>query len=164
VLVARRSELLEAVRRAGREHSDATVLFHAAVADRVGLNPTDHKAMSLLERVGPLSAGEIAKRTGLATPSVTALVDRLERRGFVQRVRDPRDRRRVIVAPSPEGVARIAPLLAPRQRSLARLLARYTPEELEVILDFLTRSTERLRADTAELTSGTAPLPPGRRA
>jgi DNA-binding MarR family transcriptional regulator len=162
--MSRRSELLEAVRTAGREHSDATVLFHATVADRVGLNPTDHKAMSLLERVGPLPAGEIAQRTGLATPSVTALVDRLERRGFVQRAHDPRDRRRVIVAPSPEGVARIAPLFESRQRSLARLLARYTPEELEVILDFLTRSTERLRTDTAKLTSSMATPSSRRRA
>jgi DNA-binding MarR family transcriptional regulator len=159
-------KLLEALRRAGREHSDATVLFHATVADRLGLNPTDHKAMSLLERVGPLSAGEIAERTGLATASVTALVDRLERRGFVRRVRDPADRRRVIVEPSAEAVDRIAPLFESSRRTLARLLSSYTPEQLEVILDFLTRSTERLRGETAKLASdasgsGTASPPPG---
>lgn len=108
--------------------------------------------MSLLERAGPLTAGEIADRTGLATPSVTALVDRLERRGFVRRVRDPSDRRRVIVEPSAEGVAKIAPLFELPKRSLARLYANYTAEELEVILDFLTRSTERLRNETAKLT------------
>jgi DNA-binding MarR family transcriptional regulator len=150
--VKERSELLQALNRAGREHSDATVLFHATVADQLGLNPTDHKAMSLLERAGPLTAGEIADLTGLATPSVTALIDRLERRGFVRRVRDPSDRRRVIVEPSADAVAKIAPLFELPKRSLARLYAHYTAEELEVILDFLTRGTERLRNETAKLT------------
>jgi DNA-binding MarR family transcriptional regulator len=147
-----RRELLEALRRVGREHSDATVLFHATVADRLGLHPTDHKAMSILERAGPMSAGELAERTRLTTPSVTALVDRLERRGFVRRVADPDDRRRVIVEPSPEGVAKVAAFFESPGRSLARLLAGYSPEELAVILDFLTRSTQRLRDETARLT------------
>lgn len=147
-----RSEILEALRRVGREHSDATVLFHAAVAGQLGLNATDHKAMSLLERVGPLTAGEIAERTGLATPSVTALVDRLAQRGFVRRVRDPKDRRRVIVEPTEEGVAKLAPYFGPPRRSLDRLFSRYSPDELGVILDFLARNTQRLKAETARLT------------
>jgi DNA-binding MarR family transcriptional regulator len=147
-----RSEVLEALRRAGREHSDATVLFHAAVAAQLGLNPTDHKTMSILEREGPMTAGEIADRTGLATASVTALVDRLEQRGFVRRVRDPNDRRRVIVEPVPEGVAKFSPFFESPGRSLSWLLARYSAEELRVILDFLGRSTERLRSETTKLT------------
>jgi DNA-binding MarR family transcriptional regulator len=146
-----RRELLAALATAGREHSDATVHFHATVADRLGLNPTDYKAMSLLERAGPLSAGEIAERTGLATASVTALVDRLERRGFVRRVRDAGDRRRVIVAASPEGVAKAAAYFESPRRSLGRLFAPYTDDELRVVLDFLARSTERLRDETATL-------------
>lgn len=149
--VRERDDLLEALRRVGREHSDATVLFHATVAERLGIHRTDHKAMSLLERAGPLTAGEIAERTGLATPSVTALVDRLEKRGFVRRVRDPRDRRRVIVEPVAEGVARFSPFFESSGRSLAALYAGYTAEELAVILDFLTRSTQRLRDETAKL-------------
>jgi DNA-binding MarR family transcriptional regulator len=149
---ASRPELLDALAEAGRAHSDATVVFHAAVADRLGLNPTDHKVMSILERHGPLAAGEIAQRTGLATASVTALLDRLERRGFVVRRPDPTDRRRVIVEATAEGVARFAPYFAGRRDSLARLYAAYTVDELAVILDFLQRSSERLRDDVAHLT------------
>src|SRR4029453_5253182 len=89
-----RRALLDALTEAGRAHSDATVLFHAAVADELGLNPTDHKVMSILERRGPLSAGQIPQRTGLATASVTALLDRLETRGVVRRRSDPAARRR----------------------------------------------------------------------
>jgi DNA-binding MarR family transcriptional regulator len=100
----------------------------------------------------PLSAGDIARRTGLATASVTALVDRLERRGFAARRPDPTDRRRVLVEATADGVARFTPYFAGRRESLARLYAPYTVSELAVILDFLKRSTERLRDDTARLT------------
>ena len=149
-----RRALLDALTEAGRAHSDATVLFHAAVADQLGLNPTDHKVMSILERSGPLSAGQIAQRTGLATASVTALLDRLETGGFVRRRSDPADRRRVIVEATEVGVARFAPYFATRRDSLSRLYADYTVDELAVILDFLQRSTDRLRSDVAGLPDG----------
>ncbi|MGH9212146.1 MAG: MarR family transcriptional regulator [Acidimicrobiales bacterium] len=146
-----RRALLGALRVAGREHSDATVLFHTGVAHQLGLNATDAKALSVLQRRGPLAAGQIAVATGLTTAAVTTLIDRLERRGFVRRTRDVADRRRVIVEPTPEGIDRFAPFFASPQRSLGRLYAPYTDDELEVILDFLTRSTERLRSETARL-------------
>ncbi|HEY8526764.1 MAG TPA: MarR family transcriptional regulator [Acidimicrobiales bacterium] len=146
-----RRALLDALAEAGRSHSDATVLFHATVADRIGINPTDHKVMSILERHGPLSAGEIARRTGLASASITALLDRLERRGFVRRRADAADRRRVIVEAAPDGIARFAPYFARRRESLGKLYDAYSDEELTVILDFLQRSTERLHLDLDEL-------------
>lgn len=146
-----RQALLDALAEEGRAYSDATVLFHTTVADRLGLNATDHKVMSILERDGPLPAGEIARRTGLATASVTALIDRLEHRGFATRRHDPTDRRRVLVDATPEGVARYAPYFAARADSLARLYAPYTDDELAVILDFLHRSAESLRDDATHL-------------
>ena len=152
--MSRRRELLDDLTRAGREHSDATVIFHAAVAFRLGLHPTDHKVMSILERHGAMSAGEIAELTGLATGSVTALVDRLEQRGFARRRPDLHDRRRVIVEAVEDGVARFAPYFAARRKSLTRLFSHYTDDELAIILDFLTRSTERLRNDVAKLEGG----------
>lgn len=60
--------------RVRREHSDATVLFHATIAGLLGLSPTDYRVMGLVERLGPLSAGEIARHSGLATASVTNLI------------------------------------------------------------------------------------------
>ncbi|MGH7555374.1 MAG: MarR family transcriptional regulator, partial [Longimicrobiales bacterium] len=72
--------------RVGHEHSDATVLFHARLAGFLDLHPTDYKTLSVLERLGPMSAGDIARHSGLATASVTNLIDRLERKGFAHRV------------------------------------------------------------------------------
>ena len=148
-----REELLAEVARAGREHSDATVLFHAAIASRFDLNPTDYKTLGLLERLGPLSAGEIARHSGLATASVTNLIDRLERKGFVRRRADPKDRRRVVVEAMPERLAELASIYSSTQRSLARLLDRYSEQELAVIADFLGRNAERLRAELSKLDS-----------
>jgi DNA-binding MarR family transcriptional regulator len=127
------------------------VLFHGAVAERVGLHPTDEKAMSLLEREGPITAGDVARRTALTSGSVTALLDRLEAKGFVIRARDPADRRRVVVAAAPEAVARFGPLFRSTRRSLDRLWTRYNDAELAVILDFLTRNARRLREETGRL-------------
>lgn len=149
-----RAGLMETLARVGREHSDATVIFHSAMAELMALNPTDYKALGVLERLGPLSAGEVARRTGLATASVTSLVDRLERKGFVRRVHDAADRRRILVEPVRERLAGAGERFASTRRSLARLFARYSDADLAVIADFLSRNAERLRAETRKLGAG----------
>jgi DNA-binding MarR family transcriptional regulator len=137
----------------GREHSDATVLFHASIASLLDLHPTDYKVLGILERSGPLSAGEIARRSGLAAASVTNLIDRLERRGFARRVADPTDRRRVMVEAVPLPLEHGRSLFASTRRSLAQLFDRYSDRELSVIADFLQRNAERLRSETSKLAS-----------
>jgi DNA-binding MarR family transcriptional regulator len=135
----------------GRENSDATVLFHAAIADRMELHPTDYKALGILQRLGPLSAGDLGRHSGLATASVTNLIDRLEGRGFVRRVRDVEDRRRVLVEVVADKVAGAGELFASSRASLARLFERYPDRDLAVIADFLARNAERLREETRKL-------------
>jgi DNA-binding MarR family transcriptional regulator len=146
-----RPDLLDDLARVGRDHSDATVLFHATVASLLDLHPTDYKVVGILERSGPLSAGEIARRSGLATASVTNLIDRLEQKGFVRRVIDPADRRRVMVEAVANRVTGARSLFASTRRSLAQLFDRYSDRELAVIADFLRRNAERLRAETSKL-------------
>jgi DNA-binding MarR family transcriptional regulator len=135
----------------GRDHSDATVLFHSSIASLLDLHPTDYKVLGILERLGPLSAGEIARRSGLANASVTNLIDRLEKKGVVRRVGDPADGRRVMVEAVPDRLTNAGSLFASTQRSLARLFDRYADRDLSVIADFLHRNAERLRAETTKL-------------
>jgi DNA-binding MarR family transcriptional regulator len=111
--------------------------------------------MRLLQWRGPLPAGAIAETTGLTTASVTALIDRLERRQFVRRLRDPSDGRRVIIEVTANGIDTFAPFYASPELSQTRLYAPYTEAELTVILDFLRRSTRRLRSATRSLTDAT---------
>jgi DNA-binding MarR family transcriptional regulator len=154
----RRAELLEQLALAGRASSAATVMFHTAVAARQGLNASEEKALDLLERSGPLTAGELAKRSGLAPASVTGLVDRLERKGFARRVPNPGDGRSVLVEVDRERLyATVAPLFADWVGSLLELYAGYSDEQLEVILHFLTEAARRQQEATARLTADQHP-------
>ena len=118
----RREELLARLNYEFRQLSAATVLFHQAVADRLGMNITDHKCADILALAGPLTAGELARRTGLTTGAITGVIDRLERAGCARRVRDPSDRRRVIVEPIRKRIEeRIAPLFESMARATAEL-------------------------------------------
>jgi DNA-binding MarR family transcriptional regulator len=146
-----RDDILDELARVGREHSDATVLFHASIASLLDLHATDYKVLGILERAGPLSAGDIARESGLAAASVTNLIDRLEQKGFARRVADPTDRRRVMVEAIADRLSGARSLFASTRRSLAELYDRYSERELSVIADFLRHNAERLRVETRKL-------------
>jgi len=115
------------------------ILFHQAVADRLGLNASDLQCLNILFQMGPVTAGDVAARTGLTTGAITRLLDRLERAGYVRREHDPRDRRRVIVHPVLERMSELAPLYEGVARAWDEVLAAYSDEQLVLILDLLGR-------------------------
>jgi len=126
----RRKTILANLARAGRENSDATVLFHARLASILGLHTTDYKTLSVLERRGPLSAGEIAAHSGLATASVTNLIDRLEQKGFARRVTAVGDRRKVLVEAQLDQIAAARQGFSSPGKSLAQLFDHYSNSDL----------------------------------
>lgn len=156
--VVRRRNLVEGILAAGRESSAATVMLHTAIAERSGLTATDTKTIDTLLRLGPVTAGEIAGYTGLATASVTSLIDRLEKKGLVRRARDSRDRRRVIVEPVLERIGDCQNVFGPIREGFAQVLENYGDEQLETILDFMRRSSNRARELTAAITARSSPL------
>src|SRR4051794_13685273 len=99
-----RKGVLAELARAVNLQSEAIVLFHSSIAQSMGLDPTAYKTLFLLRRLGPLSAGEISRETGLATASVTDLIDRLVTKGYVSRETHPTDRRRIVVTMREESV------------------------------------------------------------
>jgi DNA-binding MarR family transcriptional regulator/heme-degrading monooxygenase HmoA len=114
------------------------VLFNHAVAQRAGLGSSDAQFMTLLQVHGPLTPGRLAELSGLTTGSVTGVLDRLERGGFVQRTRSEGDRRKVLVQLRDDVVAeRLAPHYRDQAERLDALLRTRTPEELAVIEAFL---------------------------
>ncbi|MGN6675627.1 MAG: MarR family winged helix-turn-helix transcriptional regulator [Thermomicrobiales bacterium] len=152
------STLFDALERELRQLNVVTAFFFQAIADQLGLDVSAVQCSNLLDLLGPLTAGQLAELTGLTTGAITAVVDRLERAGYVARERDPHDRRRVIVRPLPEGGRRAAPLFEPMGQAWAELYARYSPQELAAILDFAGRATQMTLAQTNKL-RGTAETP-----
>jgi DNA-binding MarR family transcriptional regulator len=146
-----RAGLLDAMMQGGRQLSLATIMFHQAVADRLGLNPTDHKCIDLLASAGPMTAGELADATGLTTGAITGVIDRLQEAGFVRREDDPNDRRRVIVRVIPKRSREIDRLFEFLSAAMTDLGASYSNRDLATIVDFMTRSNQLLREATLAL-------------
>jgi DNA-binding MarR family transcriptional regulator len=148
---ARRKKLLEELSAVGRENSNAVVMFHSAVAAKMGLGMTEEKALDLLERLGPLTAGDLAQHTGLVPASVSGLIDRLEAKGFVRRIKGTTDRRRVVVEINYERIAGFGRLFDGLVAGLTELYAGYSDEQLELILDFLRAVTRVQHAAAVDL-------------
>lgn len=146
-----RKELVDALLEAGRTLGTANVLFHGAVAERLGLGASEHKALDLLRRYGEMTAGELTERTGLTSGAVTGIVDRLERAGLAERVRSREDRRKVIVRPILSRDSELQRIFRRLQRAHEALFGRYSDEELELLLDFVRRSGELMREQTERL-------------
>jgi DNA-binding MarR family transcriptional regulator len=152
------AELSAALGMAFRKLSAATIMFHQTIADRLGLNVTDHKCVDILVQNGPVTAGALAERTGLTTGAITGVIDRLEKAGFARRVRDPRDRRRVLVEPIMKQVEkRIFPLFESMAQATAELCSRFSPHELAVIQDFAARACEMAHEETRKIRTANCP-------
>jgi DNA-binding MarR family transcriptional regulator len=148
-----REELLARLAAAGRELSDAAVMFHTAVAGQLGLAASDWKTLGLLQQHGPLTAGELSVHSGLAPASITGIVDRLEEGGWVSRRRDPADGRRVVVALDQAALmSRMGDVFGGLMRRLSELYAHYDDQQLELLLQFITEIAQRQKQATAELT------------
>ena len=131
--------------------STAAVLFHHALAGRLGLGPTDLKCYDLLREQGALTSSHLAGLTGLTTGAITGVVTRLERAGFVRRVGDPEDGRKQILSPLANPAHGVHALFERLHGDLAVALAEYDVHELSTIDDFLSRTTALLHRQIARL-------------
>ena len=149
-----RRQIETALDRALRETSAQSVLFSQAVADRVGMNPTDLESLDILARNGPMTAGRLAELTGLTTGAITGLVDRLERRGYARREPHPTDRRSIIIQPLIENAERdLGPAYVTLSEAMDELMSRYGEEDLATILDFMRRAATITAEQIARLRS-----------
>ena len=139
----------------GRDFATAVVVFHEAIGRLLGLSAVERKCIDVLRRLGPVTAGTIAERTGLTTGAVTGLMDRLEKAGYVRRERDPSDRRKVVVhlLPNEQMDELLAAALGPFGDDMAKIAARYTPAEHRAIADWIAVTTEALVANTQRVMS-----------
>ena len=141
------------------------VFFHSAIAAMFGLNATDLHSLRLLgER--SMSAGDLSHQLGLTGAAVTALLDRLERAGYVVRERETLDRRRITVHADPEKLREVDRVYAAQGERMKKLLSRYSADDFRVITHFLDQTarvlaeeTDALKQETAEARGNSDALP-----
>jgi len=160
----KRAELLRRLSDLGRKISTQTVFLHQAIAQGIGLNATDTKCVDLIgsEPDGTVTAGRLSDLTGLTTGAITHIVDRLERRGFVERVRDTGDRRRLFVRVRAGSLEPLLPKYEAIGKAYMALAGQYSDDDLSLICGYMDQAselTERLLADMIA-----ARRPPGTRA
>lgn len=150
-----RERLLAELAVASRRHMAAYVLFNQAVADRLGLHPSDLQCLNLLTLEGrPVTTGRIGELTGLTTGSATRLVDRLKRAGYVVREGDPADRRRVLVSAVPERAAEFRRVWEGGGGSWVGLFDDLDDDGLALFVGLLRRTTAFAATQAARLRSG----------
>ena len=156
---ADRTELKERVIAGAREYGINTVLFRNLVGERLGVNVTDMESLGLLFFKGLATPSELARHTGLSSGATTAMLDRLERGGLIERRPNPDDRRGTLIALLRSGVEKVGPLFASVRGAQDRLLSGYSAQELQVLSDFFERSAKMWDEERRKLQEG----PPAKR-
>jgi DNA-binding MarR family transcriptional regulator len=151
-MARRRQEVIGALGTAMQRYQRSVQAFDDAVGRHLGLRATDLRCLDWLVD-GPLSAGALSTATGLRPAATTALIDRLEQRGWVERVRSETDRRQVLVQMTAEARLRTWDVYGPIVEEGQQLLSRFTMAELELMrshLDAIRELTDRHRARLQE--------------
>jgi DNA-binding MarR family transcriptional regulator len=149
----RRRRLTTSIKESLRELSVQLSLLNHHVGAHVDLKDVDLDCLELINRHGPLSPSALARRAGLHPATMTGILDRLERAGWVARERDPSDRRGVVVRTLRDRAAELFHLYAGMNTSMDELCAGYSDDQLELLADFLRRTTNAGRNATDELAS-----------
>ncbi len=124
------------------------------VGAHLDLRDVDFDCLNLISRHGPLGPSALARLAGLHPATITGILDRLERAGWVARDRDPSDRRAVLVGARRDRGADVSRLYQGMSTSMNKICAGYENTQLEVIADFLRRAASAGQDATDELAGG----------
>jgi DNA-binding MarR family transcriptional regulator len=148
-----RQALIAQLGGAMQAYQRSTQTFDDEVGRQLGLNPTDLRCLDWLVDARR-SARQLSEATGLSSAATTTLIDRLEHKGFVRRVPHDTDRRQVLVEMTDEGRERVGRFYGPMVAEGSAMLAGYTKDQLQVMLDHLRAITELTDRHREALRSG----------
>ncbi|MFE5318410.1 MarR family winged helix-turn-helix transcriptional regulator [Paenibacillus sp. NPDC056579] len=144
-------DLSRSLQEASKRLSTQTILFHQTVAGHLGLNITDHKILDIVLGLGRATAGQLAELMELTTGAITSALNRLEKSGYIRRMKDPSDLRIVWVEPLFGNLHNLKNAFSPLAEAMNELYSRYDEDELRVLLDYLERSNQILVNQTRQL-------------
>lgn len=149
----RRRRLTNTIKESLRELTVQLSLLNHHVGAHVELKDVDIDCLDLIGRHGPLSPSALARRAGLHPATMTGILDRLQRGGWIVRERDPvaADRRAVMVRALRDRGGELFRLYSGMNSSMDGILGDYSDAELAVIADFVRRTTAAGETATAEL-------------
>ncbi len=123
-----------------------TVFFQTAAARRLELTATELECFRLVQHGGSLTASDLVQETVLTPASLSVIVDKLVTRAFLSREQDPNDRRRWRLRTNQAATAKVEAVYAAHASRAEKLLGDYSDEEFEVILRFMDRFADELKA------------------
>ena len=150
----RRRRLNRAIRESLRDMSVQLSLLNHQVGDQLDLKGTDLECLDLINRHGPLRPSALARRAGLHPATMTGILDRLERGGWIARDRDPADRRGVVLRALRDRATEVFRLYSGMNSEMDQICAGYSDDELELLDGFLRRTAEAGRTAAEELADG----------
>jgi len=136
-----------------REFTFELIRHQQAIAEKLGLNLTDFKALGLLHRRGDMTPKRLAEAMGMSAAATTTIIDRLEKAGYVERKRGSGDRRSVSVHAIKGSEEKVERLYKSLRELTERQIASYSEKDLEVISNYLLTATKMFREATAKLRS-----------
>jgi len=121
---------------AAREYGIQITLYRNVIFEKLGVNGTDMECLGYLLSKRISTPTELARYTGLSSGAATAMLDRLEKGGFIERRPNPDDRRGTLIALAKSGNDRVAPWYAPVGKAQEKLVSNYSEDDLQLIAGF----------------------------
>ena len=146
--------LNRAIKESLRDLGAQLSLLNHSVGARLDLKDTDLECLDLISRYGPLSPSALARRAGLHPATMTGILDRLERGGWIARERDPADRRAVLIRAERSRGAEVLRLYSGMNSAMDQIIGEYDEAQLELLAGFLRRTAEAGQAAAEELADG----------
>ncbi len=134
-----------------RDYGVQLRLFQQAVDARAGLNATDGECLRMLFASGSATPSALARHTGLTSGATTAMLDRLEQAGLIERRANPSDRRGSLVSPTPTAAAQMASWFASARAAQNELMSSYSADEQALIADVFERFARLWAAERAAI-------------
>lgn len=151
--VGREADPAEVAMFAMREGSALGILYSSTVARVLGISTGDLECLDFVANHQPTTAGSLSGATGLTTGAITGVIDRLEKSGFVRRVRPDTDRRKVLVSTTEAFFEQVVPLFEPMQRHQSAVVGRFDADQLRIVAGFMEQCLEAARDALAELSA-----------